>query len=110
VKNYCEVLSTTAAPKFQHSAPRTLQEAMSRLDASQWREAWHAEMGALAAREVMTLMMLPNNKRAISLRWVFTYKLRPDGSIERNKTVWLLKVLRNKRALIFMRFGSPQCS
>jgi hypothetical protein len=106
-ENYCEVLSTEAAPKFQRLAPRTLQEALSRPDAPQWREACHAEMGALAAKEVMTLMMLPDNKKAISLRWVFSYKLRPNGSIERYKARLVAKGFTQQEGIDFCEIWAP---
>ncbi len=106
-KNYCEVLSTEAAPKYQQSAPKTIQEALSRPDAPQWREACYAEMGALAAKEVMTLMMLPERKKAISLRWVFSYKLRPDGSIERYKARLVAKGFTQQEGIDFFEVWAP---
>jgi Reverse transcriptase (RNA-dependent DNA polymerase) len=105
--NYCEVLSTEAAPKFQRSAPRTLEEALSRPDAPQWREACHSEMTALAAKEVMTLMMLPPNKKAISLRWVFSYKLRPDGNIERYKARLVAKGFTQQEGIDYFEVWAP---
>jgi hypothetical protein len=106
-QTYDEVLLSEAAPKFQRTAPRTLKEALSRPDAPQWREACHAEMGALAAKEVMTLMTLPSDKKAISLRWVFSYKLRPDGSIERYKARLVAKGFTQQAGIDFFEVWAP---
>jgi hypothetical protein len=83
-KRYYEVLTTEAAPNYQRDAPRTLHKSPARPDASRWRDACHEEMESLTAKKVATLTV-PSGKRKIPLRWMFSYKLRPDGHIERYK-------------------------
>jgi hypothetical protein len=103
-QTYSEVLSSEAAPIFQRTAPRTLlSEALSRPDAPWCRKARHAEMGALAAKEVMTLIMmaLPVDKKATTLQWEFPDKLHPDGGIERYKARLVAKGIMQRAGRLF---------
>jgi hypothetical protein len=58
-------------------------------------------MGALAVKAVMTLMTLPDDKKAMSLRWVFSYKLLPDGSIETYKAHLVAKGFTQQAGIYF---------
>jgi hypothetical protein len=105
-QTYSEVLSSEAAPKFQRKAPRTLlSEAQSQPDAPQCRKARHAEIGALAAKEAMTLMALPVDKKATILQWEFPYKLHPVGSKERYKARLVANGLTQQAGIDSSKFG-----
>ncbi|CAL9003822.1 unnamed protein product [Prunus brigantina] len=47
------------------------------------------EMKALQANGTWDMVNIPNEKRTVGSKWVFTVKHKPDGSIERYKA-WLV--------------------
>jgi hypothetical protein len=64
------------------SVPRNLQEALSD---PKWRTAMHEEMEALHKNKTWDLVKLPNGKKFVGCKWVFTIKHEADGSVERYK-------------------------
>ncbi|RDB19170.1 hypothetical protein Hypma_014224 [Hypsizygus marmoreus] len=59
--------------------------AMSRPDAEVWRAAMKREHDSLQERGVFQPTTLPKGRKAIGVRWVYDFKLNPDGSIIRGK-------------------------
>jgi len=43
------------------------------------------ELAALEANGTWSLTTFPSNKKALTSKWVYKVKFRPDGSIERYK-------------------------
>jgi hypothetical protein len=72
----------------REKCPRiNMQEAMARQDeAEQWRAACMDELESLSSKGVYSLVELPQGARSIPYMWVFAYKLRADGQIERYKS------------------------
>ena len=66
----------------EEEIPQTIEEAWK---SKNWREAMKLEMGALARNNTWEKCTLPEGKRPVGCRWVFTIKRRPDGTIERYK-------------------------
>jgi hypothetical protein len=64
------------------SVPRNLQEALSD---PKWRTAMHEEMEALHKNKTWDLVKLPNGKKVVGCKWVFTIKHKADGYVERYK-------------------------
>lgn len=62
--------------------PRTIEEA---LDDPNFAKAVTEEMEALEKNTTWRLVSLPEGKKVVGCKWVFTIKHKADGSIERYK-------------------------
>lgn len=62
--------------------PNTVHEA---LRDEAWREATYAEYRALEKNETWEITDLPQGKRIVGCRWLFSVKHQPDGTVERLK-------------------------
>ncbi|PNX73271.1 pentatricopeptide repeat-containing protein mitochondrial-like [Trifolium pratense] len=62
--------------------PKNVQVA---LEVPKWREAVLEEMRALEKNKTWSVMTLPDGKKTVGCKWVFTVKYNSDGSIERYK-------------------------
>ena len=60
--------------------PRTIQEA---LDHPDWKLAVQEEMNALQNNSTWEIVDLPEEKKTVGCKWVFTIKCKADGSVER---------------------------
>lgn len=50
-----------------------------------WRKAMEKEMDALLKNNIWEKCVLPEGKRPVGCRWIFTIKRPADGTIERYK-------------------------
>lgn len=64
------------------SVPNKLQDA---LKDPKWKKAMIEEMEALRKNSTWELVKLPEGKKPVGCRWVFTVKHKTDGSVERYK-------------------------
>ena len=62
------------------SIPRTYSEAIDSPECSQWKEAMNNEINSLKLNDTYDLVLLPQGKKAVGGRWVFSIKDYPDGS------------------------------
>ncbi|CAL8132821.1 unnamed protein product [Prunus armeniaca] len=62
------------------STPSSVEEAL--MDPN-WKQAMSDEMQALQKNSTWKLVPLPSGKRTVGCRWIYTIKLKADGSIER---------------------------
>ncbi|KAH9726800.1 hypothetical protein KPL70_008430 [Citrus sinensis] len=73
-------MSTPLTEELTESVPP--QDA---LEDPKWTKAMNEEMEALQKNATWELVSLPKGRKTIGCRWVFTIKLRADGSIDRYK-------------------------
>ena len=66
---------------LDHDEPTNYEEAMIILDSTKWLEAMKSEMGSMYENKVRTLIDLPNDRRAIEIKWIFKKKTDADGNI-----------------------------
>jgi hypothetical protein len=59
--------------------PASHREAMSRSDADEWKKVEEKELDMLKSMGVYVDEVLPEGRKAIGNRWVFEYKIDPDG-------------------------------
>lgn len=64
------------------SMPRNFAEALSQ---PQWKAAMQEEMAALEKNDTWELVDLPTNKVPVGCKWMYTVKLKPNGSVDRYK-------------------------
>ena len=62
--------------------PKTVQEA---LKVPAWKQAMEEEIRALESNGTWILTELPNEKKLMGCKWIFTVKYKANGSIERFK-------------------------
>ncbi|CAJ2640890.1 unnamed protein product [Trifolium pratense] len=74
-KAFLTTLNTT-------TIPTSLSEALSD---RKWKQAMDLEMEALDKNNTWELVSLPNGKKPVGCKWVYTVKYKADGSIERYK-------------------------
>jgi hypothetical protein len=48
-----------------------------------WNQAIIEEMAALQKNETWELMPLPEGKKAVGCKWIFSIKYKADGTIDR---------------------------
>lgn len=67
-------------------APDSYEEAMARPDKNVWIAAMQCEKDSLEERgSFERVTPIPKGRKAIGVRWCFTHKYNPDGSIRRGK-------------------------
>ena len=59
-----------------------------------WLEAMKSEMGSMYENKVWTLIDLPNDRRAIKIKWIFKKKTDADGNITVYKALLVAKGFR----------------
>ena len=63
-----------------HSIPKSYNAAMQGPDADSWKHAMDEEINSLQENDTYELVKLPEGKKTVGGRWVFTIKDGPDGS------------------------------
>ena len=66
---------------LHHDEPTNYEEAMVSPDSAKWLEAMKSEMGSMYENKVWTLIDLPNDRRAIEIKWIFKRKTDADNSV-----------------------------
>ena len=66
---------------LDHDEPTNYEEAMMSPDSAKWLEAVKSEMRSMYENKVWTLIDLPNDRRAIEIKWIFKRKTDADSSV-----------------------------
>jgi hypothetical protein len=88
----------------QVSIPSNVQDALA--DPS-WKEAMNEEMKTLQKNSTWELVALPEGKKAIGCRWVYTIKLKADGSLDRYKARLVAKGYAQKYGIDYQETFAP---
>ena len=62
------------------SFPQSYKEVISSTESENWKKAMSEEMNSLTENETFTLTTLPEGRKSVGGRWVFTVKESSDGS------------------------------
>ena len=66
---------------LDHGEPTNYEEAMVSPDSAKWLEAMKSEIRSIYENKVWTLIDLPNDRRAIEIKWIFKRKTDADSSV-----------------------------
>ena len=66
---------------LDHDEPTNYEEAMMSPDSTKWLEAMRSEIRSMYENKVWTLTDLPNDRRAIEIKWIFKRKTDADSSV-----------------------------
>ena len=66
---------------LDHDEPTNYEEAMMSPDSAKWLEAIKSEMGSMYENKVRSLIELPNDRRAIEIKWIFKRNTDADSSV-----------------------------
>ena len=66
---------------FDHDEPTNYEEAMMNPYSAEWVEAMKSEIRSIYENKVWTLIDLPNDWRAIEIKWIFKRKTDSDSSV-----------------------------
>src|SRR3954463_16289746 len=66
---------------LDHDEPTNYEEEMMSLDSAKWLEAMKSEMRSMYENKVWTLIDLPNDRRAIKIKWIFKRKTDANNSV-----------------------------
>ncbi len=84
--------------------PRNIQEALENPD---WKLAVLEEMKALHKNATWEVVDLPQEKKIVGCKWVFTVKCKSDGSIERYKARLVAKGFTQTHGIDYQETFSP---
>jgi hypothetical protein len=65
------------------------------------------EYGALISNGTWELVPRPQGSNVVTGKWVFTYKLRADGTLDRYKARWVLRGFTQRSGVDYDETFSP---
>nr|GEV41871.1 putative ribonuclease H-like domain-containing protein [Tanacetum cinerariifolium] len=80
--NLSENAKAFTASLYSEEIPSNMEQD---LNSVKWKKAMDDEMEALKKSETWDKCNMPQGKKAVGCRWVFTVKYKPDGTVERYK-------------------------
>ena len=86
------------------SIPSNIQDALAD---PKWTKAMNEEMEALQKNNTWELCQLPKGKKKVGCKWVFTVKLKADGSIDRYKARLVAKGYTQKYGVDYQETFAP---
>jgi hypothetical protein len=87
--------------------PRTYRAALTDPN---WRSAMEQEYSALIGNHTWDLLPRPPHCNVVTGKWVFKYKFKADGSLERYKARWVLRGFTQRPGIDFSKTFSPVSS
>ena len=87
--------------------PKTLKEAQSHADWSEWQQAMDREINTLKSAGTWIDVPRPTNKNIVGSKWVFRIKRKADGSIEKYKARLVAQGFTQKFGVDYFDTFSP---
>jgi hypothetical protein len=82
------VLAASISPSTMSPIPTFVRTALAD---SNWRTTMEDEYGALMSNGAWELVARPHGSNIVTGKWIFTHKLRVNGSFDRYKVCWVLR-------------------
>jgi hypothetical protein len=99
-------LVLTAATSSPTPSP-ILSSARAALADPHWRAAMEEEYGALVSNGTWELVPRPQGSNVVTAKWVFTHKLRVDGTLDCYKARWVLRDFTKRPGVDYEETFSP---
>lgn len=87
------------ASRIIPSLPRTVAEALSHPG---WRQATIEELDSIYQNHTWSLIPATDNMNILGCRWVFTVKLKADGSLDKPKARLVAKAFNQEEGVDFI--------
>jgi transposase InsO family protein len=84
--------------------PTNVEEALTK---PEWRDAMNIEMNALKKNNTWEITILPEGKKVVGCKWVYTIKYNAQGKIERHKARLVAKGYTQTYGIDFQETFSP---
>ena len=92
------------ASLYSEEIPSSVEQA---LESEKWKSAMDDEMKALRKNETWKKCVLPEGKRPVKCRWIFTVKYKPDGAVEQYKARLVAKGYTQTYGIDYSETFSP---
>ncbi|KAL9997937.1 putative RNA-directed DNA polymerase [Helianthus debilis subsp. tardiflorus] len=102
--NLSQKAKAFVASLYSEATPTTVEQA---LKSKNWKEAMKSEMDALRKNDTWEKCIIPEDKKPVGCRWVFTIKHNPDGTIERYKARLVAKGYTQTYGIDYSETFSP---
>ncbi|CAM8957033.1 unnamed protein product [Rhodiola kirilowii] len=89
------------------AGPPTYNEAISSIDGPIWKEAIKSELDSIMQNHTWELVNLPPGCKPLDSKWIFTKKMKVDGTVEKYKARLVIKGYRQKEGLDYFYTFSP---